>query len=58
MSLHRHHDPYCTLSRHQTSEGVLIYRRCQCGALNVALHRPGRRPTVITESRHTDPVGL
>lgn len=56
MSAHHRHGPSCTVSRHQTSEGVLVYRRCHCGALQVALHQPGRRPTVIGESRHTDPA--
>lgn len=59
MPAHRHHDAYCTVSRHQTSEGVLVYRRCHCGALHVALHQAGRRPAVISESRHaTDPLGM
>jgi hypothetical protein len=59
MPAHRHHDSNRIVSRHQTSEGVVVYRRCHCGALQVSLHRPGRRPTAISDSRHaTDPVRL
>lgn len=60
MSAHQHHDDaYGTVSRHRTSEGEVVYRRCGCGALQVTLHRPGRRAAVISASRHlTTPVRL
>lgn len=29
------------VSRHRTSEGVVVWTRCICGALQVRLHRPG-----------------
>lgn len=40
------------VSCHLTSEGVLVYTRCACGALRLQLHRPEGRNQVIVEGRH------
>lgn len=46
-------DPYEVASRHATSEGVIVYTRCVCGALQVRRYAPGdAHPPVIARSRN------
>lgn len=39
------------LSQHRTSEGTIVYTRCDCGALQVRLQRPDRGERVIATGR-------
>lgn len=47
---HSQHEPGEVASRHMTSEGVLVYTRCACGALRVRLHRWDGGTKVLAES--------
>lgn len=40
-------DPYEEVSRHTTSEGLIVYTRCVCGLLHVRRQAPGEARTPI-----------
>lgn len=44
------------VSRHRTSEGVVVWTRCVCGALQVWLHRPGA-PEAVALGRQSHDYG-
>lgn len=41
-------EPYEVVSRHATTEGVIVYTRCVCGVLHVRRHSPGAASTAAT----------
>lgn len=52
-------DGYDVVSRHRTTEGVIVYARCRvCEALQVRLERPHQRRHIVAESRHADVAEL
>ena len=39
------------VSRHRTSQGVVVWSRCVCGALQIWLHRPGGATSIARASQ-------
>lgn len=47
-------EPYQTVSRHTTTEGLIVYTRCACGRLHVRRHAPGQtHAPIIARSQKT-----
>jgi hypothetical protein len=51
-----HHLSGHVVSRHLTSEGVLVYLRCDCGALELLLQRWGDGTDPVLARRHGAPL--